>query len=1480
MGFKRIALLAALVTLGLAWSACGDDPTPTPTQVARALPPGADSTATPTPISTATVEPPPMQAMPSPSPTPTATAVPTPTQVIPTPTAIPAATPTPIVPTATPTPTQVAPTLTPVAPTATANPTPVIPTPTPEEMGRPAVTSGPVDAYLALAPSVLRSGQTEGISVSLFSDDRPARGTVRLALLKEGATVAVAEGRVEGIGTITLNVPDVPKGDYDLQVRGPGFQETARLSVEAGNVLFVETDKPIYKPGQDVHIRVLLLNLELKPVSGDVAVEVQDAEGTKVYRQEVNSDEYGMASLTMPLSTEPNLGVWKIRAFAGDQQAQADLRVERYVLPKYEVDVTLPREWGRAGDPITGTVSAEYSFGKPVRGELQLVASKYVGEWEPFAEFTRELDGTASFELPAPGYVAGVPGSGGKGNVTLDITVRERSTGYVESATTLLTIVSAPVVLQLIPESPSFKPALPLSTLLVAETPDNRPVDTDVGLEIYYFDEELSIRLAEERRVRTDNGKALFTIEPPEGSVAVALLADADGGHASTTLKASYSPSGSYIHLEQIEGPLELGDLAQFTVHATDPSANFYYEIISRGKVVFTDVSSSPDIGFTVSPVMAPMSRLVVYQALQNSEVVADYLPFDVAGSYPLMVGAEFGSEEVRPGEAVEIALTTQGKAKVGLAAVDRSVFILAENRLNLQQVFAEIERLYQQPQVELREARPLSFAGVTTQGAEETFRDAGLVVMTNRTVPAGEDHERPVDLRQAVELGMAASPAPAPAASSSAPGELAEVQRVRQFFPETWLWTDVMTDEEGRATVPAEAPDSITTWMLRAVALSKEYGLGIAEAQLRVFQPFFLQVDLPYSAIRGEEFSAKVALYNYLDSPQEFFVELEESDRFTLLDDAVKTVTVGPNDVGGLEFKIRLTELGFLPLKVTARSSEAADAVIKELLVEPEGVRHEVIANRIISAGESLEFDNDMPPGSIPGSARTRIALSGSYLSQTLEGLEGLLRMPFGCGEQNMILFAPNVFVARYLQETGQLKPGVMAKAERLMVTGYQRELIYRRADGSFSAFGDNDASGSLWLTAFVLKTFAQADGLIYVDRNVLSEASQWMIEHQKEDGSFESVGFVHDRELLGGVKGATALTAYVAIALQESGEISDAARSIRYLESQLDDTDDPYTMAIVAYALELGDSGRANDAYDKLMAMAIRDENGLRWETRAVEPALRTAATGVGTSAAVENTGYAVLALLERGDRINAAEAARWLVSQRNAFGGYSSTQDTVVGLQALIQFSVEAKFDADMTVTVTSGDWNKEVKIDSTNADVVQVLDAPIGEDIRIVAEGNGEVVAQVVYRFNRPEVEIQPIDIFIIDVDYSADHIEVDDLITVSAKVEFVPPVALEAGMVVLDIAVPTGFSPVVETVETLVNDNSKVKRFDVAGRKVVLYIEDMLPNESFEIQIDARALHPVRAQRVTSEVYSYYNPQWRAENLGERVTVAEREQPEE
>lgn len=159
-------------------------------------------------------------------------------------------------------------------------------------------------------------------------------------------------------------------------MEGPGFSDETSLRVRSGASLFLETDKPIYKPGQRVMMRVLTVGPELRPLTGDVTVEVQDAKGSKVFKQTVTTGEYGMGTLDMPLSSEPNLGVWKITARSGKSNAELDVRIEEYVLPKYEVTVDLPREWVLAGEKIMGRIDAEYAFGRPVRGEVEIVVSR------------------------------------------------------------------------------------------------------------------------------------------------------------------------------------------------------------------------------------------------------------------------------------------------------------------------------------------------------------------------------------------------------------------------------------------------------------------------------------------------------------------------------------------------------------------------------------------------------------------------------------------------------------------------------------------------------------------------------------------------------------------------------------------------------------------------------------------------------------------------------------------------------------------------------------------------------------------------------------------------------------------------------------------------------------------------------------------------------------------------------------------------
>ncbi len=455
------------------------------------------------------------------------------------------------------------------------------------------------------------------------------------------------------------------------------------------------------------------------------------------------------------------------------------------------------------------------------------------------------------------------------------------------------------------------------------------------------------------------------------------------------------------------------------------------------------------------------------------------------------------------------------------------------------------------------------------------------------------------------------------------------------------------------------------------------------------------------------------------------------------------------------------------------------------------------------------------------------------------------------------------------------------MAKAEKLMLTGYQRELTYRRKDGSFSAFGESDKEGSLWLTAFVLKSFWQAKDLMYIDDGVLDNAKSWITAHQNLDGSFDAVGFVHHQEMMGGLKGKTALTAYVAMALMEAGEKTASARAVNYLETKLSGIDDAYTLALTTYALELAKSSKSGEAYTKLMKLAREDENGLYWGGDVSQPEPLTpgiARPGIlpprSQTADIEATAYATLALIRHGDALNASRAGKWLVSKRNAYGGYGSTQDTVVALEALTAYAAGARADVNLEINVESGGRTNLLRVTPDNFDILQVVEIPIDEQVRLSVKGKGDAIAQVVRRFNLPEAGKEE-KILEVSVNYDVTQVAVNDLVKVSVELAFNPPVSMEAGMTVLDVSVPTGFAPLRESIDGAMGKEVRIKRYDIAGRKVIFYIENMLPGDKLSFSFQVQAMYPVRAKGVSSRAYSYYKPEISGETLSRDMVVLER-----
>ncbi|KAI6079814.1 Alpha-2-macroglobulin-like protein 1 [Aix galericulata] len=104
------------------------------------------------------------------------------------------------------------------------------------------------------------------------------------------------------------------------------------------------------------------------------------------------------------------------------------------------------------------------------------------------------------------------------------------------------------------------------------------------------------------------------------------------------------------------------------------------------------------------------------------------------------------------------------------------------------------------------------------------------------------------------------------------------------------------------------------------------------------------------------------------------------------------------------------------------------------------------------------------LPDNVVKGSARASISISGDLMGLVLQNLDRLVQLPHGCGEQNMVLFAPIVYVLQYLEKTRQMTPEIKERATGLLHNGYQAQLLYKHRDGSYSVFGQQDGEGNTW--------------------------------------------------------------------------------------------------------------------------------------------------------------------------------------------------------------------------------------------------------------------------------------------------------------------------------------------------------------------------------------------------------------------------------
>jgi uncharacterized protein YfaS (alpha-2-macroglobulin family) len=691
----------------------------------------------------------------------------------------------------------------------------------------------------------------------------------------------------------------------------------------------------------------------------------------------------------------------------------------------------------------------------------------------------------------------------------------------------------------------------------------------------------------------------------------------------------------------------------------------------------------------------------------------------------------------------------------------------------------------------------------------------------------------------------------------------------VRSYFPEAlYINPEIITDRDGNASISIPLADNITTWRMAMLASTMNGTLGTATSSLKVFQDFFVDLDLPVTLTEGDQVSLPVAIYNYTPSKGEVRLQLKEDDWYSLVNDVdEKSVEVQPGKVSGSQFTLEAKRIGKFKLTLTAQMKGEAnrvDIVVREIEVVPNGRQQNQIFNGQLESEAS--HDVAFPAASLAGASRIFVRLYPGPLSQIMEGMDAILRMPGGCFEQTSSSTYPNILALDYMRKTKKLTPEVHAKAEGYIANGYQRLLTFEVKGGGFSWFGQ--APANKILTAYGLMEFYDMSKVHEVDARLIERTQQWLASQQQADGSWKpDSNFINEGATNRYNADVLRITAYIAWSLENTGyqgEVID--RTAAYVQGHLSGKADPYTLAVVAnFAADYGkDREFTREAMLALLNARIDKDEQAWWTSE------ETGVYSTGTSASVETTGLATQALLKWGQAPNVAKKAlAYITAKKDASGTWGSTQATIMALRASLLATEKGSGDVHGNVQVVlNGKTVTELKLTSENNDlfhqfVYQAVENKGASTVEIRFDGKGSLGYQVVGQYYLPWDENAAEEPLSIAVNYDRTQLGQDDIAT--ATVTARNHLKKNANMVMLDLGIPPGFDLLNEDLEefqekTAAQTSGRLLKYSLTATQAILYFDTFAPGEAVTLHYRLRAKYPVRAKTFESRVYEYYDPE--------------------
>lgn len=1202
-------------------------------------------------------------------------------------------------------------------------------------------TDGSLRAYTILIVSQLGlvTKTTEGQVLTFAADRRsgaPVSG-VDVYVWADKKEKARLKSDVSGLAETAI-----PQGQYqDVRVLAIHENDVALVTPYSYNMSsnpaedwtgYVYTDRPVYRPTHTVHFKAILrwrAGERFKVPTGEqVQVLIEDPDSKAVFQASLPVSQYGTVHGDVELSAAAALGYYSISVNGRGGQRypiNGGFYVEEYKKPEYEVKVTPSAPRVLEGGSIEATLEARYYFGEPVaNADVKYVVhtSPY---WSPFID--RDEDESLPYESFEPGdegddaddyggeqisEQSGKLDADGKLKVRIPTRVDEhhRDVRYrIEARVTdaanreisghnSVVATYGSFAVGISGESYVYQLGETIRATAVAKDYDGNPVHTSVRVELirsrWYYPRNQEETILDTRDAETGpDGTARVTFPAKEaGSLFLRVKAQTPENRevrADTYLWITSSQAGWWgtehreIRMVADKKSYKVGDTAHVLVlTGVDDS---YLLVTSEARTIQTKrVVHATSASVTLDvPITSDQQPNVFLSAvfLRDDKLYSSVRNIKVpAVQEKLQIEIQPSQKQFQPGQKGSYTLLVHdsaGKPVAGefsIGVVDEAIYAIRPDPSG-----DPFDLFYGPAYDRVALSSSLNFFFSGEAGKRQMFL-------------AYRGNSSPRALAQLK------------------PTETLVQPKIRKVFPDTALWlSDVHTDANGRAETQLTFPDSLTAWRATVRGVTIDTKVGAATSNVIVRKNLMVRLAVPRFFRQGDEVTVSVIVHNYLETAKNVHVSLDLKGLDTLAGQTSQ-IEVPSKGEAKVDWRVRAQSVHESDLLAKALTNEESDAMEITLPVIPVGVKQIDAKSGSVSGADQDEKAVVTLPGNPDQASPTLdITLSPSLAGSIFSALEYLTSYPYGCTEQTMSSFLPNIVVAKAMKELKLQATVDTPELEKKIAAGMDRLKDFQHQDGGWGWWKEDDSQ--VFMTAYVVSGFGQA-----------REAG-----YDPGEGSLNrAIAYLHTA-LSQHENMRYDLRAYVvyALALNHAAKPEELAGAWKIHSNMTTEG-----LAMLGLSLlSTGDQAKAQELAASVRSQAVVNDFEASW------PATYDYLMEFEMDDAAETTAYAVR-LLSITDPTSPLlpKAALWLVNHREGYYWFSTKQTAMVifGLTEYVKASheLDANFRAEVYVNGKQVTAHQFSSADSWNPVVPSIhLDASqlqVGaNEVRIHKSGAGRL-----------------------------------------------------------------------------------------------------------------------------------------------------------